>query len=145
MKKFKFSLHKLLEMKASNLEILKIEISKLNGEIEKIKSKIEATTKEISNSQKKMDSGIGSIRVLKEWMSYIQSLYLHRKGLLSQLVELEKKLDEIREKYTELYKEHKALVNLKELQKNVYNLDLLREDQKIMDDLAIGRRNNTSS
>jgi len=139
-RKFKFSLHKLLEMKASNLEILKIEISKLNGEVEKIRSKIESATEEISNSQEKMDNGIGNIRLLKEWMSYIQSLYLHRKELVSQLIELEKRLDEMREKYTEMYKEHKALENLKNLQKKVYNLNVLREEQKIIDDLALVRK-----
>ncbi len=145
MKKFKFSLHKLLDMKASNLEILKIEISKLNGEIAKIKEKIEAITEEISKSQKKMDKGVGSVRVLKEWMNYIHSMYLRRGKLSSQLFELEKHLDELKEKYVELYKEHKALENLRKIRENMHNLDMLREEQKVIDDLAISRKNNVSS
>ncbi len=139
MRKFKFSLQKLLDVKSSSVELLKIEISKVNKEIEKLRTDVEEMTEEISKSQKKMDDETKGVHVILEWMNYIQSLYTNRKVLVSKLSSMEKHLDDLREKYAKLYREHKALQNLKQLQKDAYDLAMIREEQKIMDDLALER------
>ncbi len=139
MKKFKFSLQKLLDIKNSSLELLKLEISKLNSQIENLKDEIESLTNEISKAQKRMDEGLTGVKLILEWMNYIQSLYRERKEKVSELVSLEKRLDELRDKYTKLYHEQKALEKLKELQKNSHDLEVLRQEQKIMDDIALER------
>ncbi len=139
MRKFKFNLQRLFDIKNSSIELLKIKISKLNGEIEELRSKVEDMTEEISKAQKKMDSETKSVHLLLEWMNYIQSLYTKRKELVSKLSSMERHLDDLREEYARLYKEHKALQNLRQLQKDAYDLDMLREEQKIIDDLATMR------
>ena len=137
MRKFKFSLQKLLEVKNSSVDLLKIEISKVNKEVERLRLKVENMTKEISVAQKKIDSEAKSVHVLLEWMNYIQSLYTKRKELVSKLSSMEKHLDNLREEYAKLYKEHKALQNLRQLQKDAYDLEMLRKEQKIIDDIAM--------
>ncbi len=139
MKKFKFSLQKLLDIKNSSLELLKLEMSKLNGTIEGVKGEIENLEKEISMAQNKMDEGIEGVERILEWMRYVQSLYHLRKEKISELVKLEKRLDELRERYKTLYQERKALERLKELQKSSHDLEAQREEQKIMDDIALER------
>ncbi len=139
MRKFEFSLQKLLDVKNSSIELLKIEILKTNKEVEKLRAEVESMTEEISRAQKKMDDETKSVHTLLEWMNYIQSLYTKRKGLVSKLSSMERHLDDLREEYAKLYKEHKALQNLRQLQKDAYDLDKLREEQKIIDDLAIVR------
>ena len=139
MRKFKFSLQKLLDVKNSSIDLLKIEISKVNKEVEKLRIKAEGMTEEILVAQRKMDNEAKSVHVLLEWMNYMQSLYTKRKKLVSKLSSMEKHLDDLREEYAKLYKEHKALQNLRQLQKDAYDLDMLRKEQKIIDDLAIER------
>ncbi len=139
MRKFEFSLQKLLDVKNSSIELLKIEILKANKEVEELRAKVEDMTEEISRAQKKMDGETKSVHTLLEWMNYIQSLYTKRKELVSKLSSMERHLDDLREEYAKLYKEHKALQNLRQLQKDAYDLDMLREEQKIIDDLAIVR------
>jgi flagellar FliJ protein len=139
LKKFKFTLQKLLDIKNSSLELLKLEMSKLNSDIEGVKKEIENLTEEISKAQKRMDEGIIGVSLILDWMNYIQSLYHARKEKISELVKLEEQLDELRQRYTKLYQEQKALEKLKELQKNSHDLESLREEQKIMDDIALER------
>ncbi|WP_051962679.1 flagellar export protein FliJ [Mesoaciditoga lauensis] len=139
MKKFKFSLQKLLDIKNSSIELLKLEMSKLNTQIERLKEEIENITEKISKAQKRMDEGLQGVKFILEWMNYIQSLYHERKEKISELVSLENQLDELRQRYTKLYHEQKALEKLKELQKNSHDLEATREEQKIMDDIALER------
>ncbi len=139
MKKFKFSLQKLLDIKNSSIELLKLEMSKLNTQIERLKEEIENITEKISEAQKRMDEGLQGVKFILEWMNYIQSLYHERKEKISELVSLENQLDELRQRYTKLYHEQKALEKLKELQKNSHDLEATREEQKIMDDIALER------
>ncbi len=139
MKRFRFSLQKLLDIKNSSLELLKMEMSKLNKVIEEIKNEIENITEKISEAQERMDRGIRDIVFLREWMDYIQSLYRARKEKLAELVTLEKNLDELREKYAKVRQEQKALEKLKELRKMEHDLEFLREEQRVIDDIALER------
>lgn len=140
MRKFKFNLQRLLELKSSNLELLKIEIGKITVEINSLKSKIEKIVGEIGDVQKKLDSGMESIYTILKWMDYIRTLYGRRKEMVSDLSKLEDRLEEVRERYIEIFKEKKALENLKKIQKSQYDLEMLREEQKIIDDIGIQKR-----
>ncbi len=122
-----------------------MEISKYNKAIEKIKGEIEDITEKISEAQMRMDKGIKDVVFLKEWMDYIQSLYHKRKEKMSELLDLQRKLDELRDRYTKLRQEQKALENLKNIQKSEHDLEALREEQKIIDDIALERSHRKKS
>ncbi len=136
MKAFEFGLQKLLDLKISQLEILKLDISKMILKINNLKKEIVDLGIELKNSQDKMEKQINEITEFQQWMNYVQSLYIKRNGMISELVKVEDNLEELKNNYVSLYKEKKALENLRSIQKSQYDLEQLRSDQKIIDEMS---------
>jgi flagellar FliJ protein len=136
MKAFEFTLQKLLDLKNSQLELLKLDISKTILKIDDLKKRISEMNLVIKNAQDKME-GTSEISFFKSWMNYIQSLYAQRQSLLSNLLNSEKALDQLKESYVSIYREKKAFENLKSIQKSQYDLEKLKEDQKIIDEIGM--------
>lgn len=136
MKSFYFSLQKLLDLKDSQLELLKTEIVKTSGIVDTLKKEIVAIDKDIKTSQDTMERGINTVRELKQWINYIQSLYVKRKDLTLEVGRIEDKLMNLRNDYVKIYREKKSLENLKRIQKSQYDLKELREMQNSIDEFA---------
>jgi|GEM_PF-5655095 len=136
MKAFEFTLQKLLDLKNSQLELLKLDISKTILKIDDLKKRISEMNLVIKNAQDKME-GTSEISFFKSWMNYIQFLYAQRQSLLSNLLNSEKALDQLKESYVSIYREKKAFENLKSIQKSQYDLEKLKEDQKIIDEIGM--------
>lgn len=140
MNPFKFSLQKLLDLKKSQLDILKIDILKVSNEVSNLKAEISKIGNEIKISQNTMEEKMNAISEFRQWMNYVQSLYEKRKTLIMEVGKAEDKLMKLRNDYISLYREKKALENLKSLQKSQHDLEQLKESQNVIDEFGIQRK-----
>ncbi len=136
MKAFYFSLQKLLDLKVSQTEILKIDILKISNKINALKKEITSLDTEIKSSQDAIEKGMNKVNDLKQWINYIQSLYVKRKNLTLEVAKTEDKLMELRKEYVKIYMEKKSLENLKKIKKSEHDLEELREMQNSIDEFA---------
>ncbi|HEU23616.1 MAG: flagellar export protein FliJ [Mesoaciditoga sp.] len=135
-KAFYFSLQKLLDLKISQIEILKIEILKTSNTINDLKKEILSLDNEIKFSQDSMEKGMNTINDLKQWVNYIQSLYVKRKNLTLEVAKIEDKLAELKKEYVKIYMEKKSFENLKKIKKSEHDLEELKEMQNSIDEFA---------
>lgn len=142
MSKFVFSLQKLLDLKISQLDILKIDILKASNEVNNLKEEVSKIGNEIKSSQDIMEKRMNVISEFMQWMDYVQSLYEKRKNLIIEVGKAEDKLFKLRSDYIAIYREKKALENLKGIQKSQYDLEQLRESQNTIDELGVQRKIN---
>lgn len=144
MKKFKFRLQTVLELKTRALDEKSLEIaqitSQMNKEIEE-KQNIELTHRNIISdleseyvSNKQMD--INLIRIKND---YLETLQTKAKNQEAKIKIIEKHLAEKRKELEAILKEKKVLEKLKEKQEEAHYKEIEYQQQQEMEDISSGR------
>ena len=134
MKKFEFSLEKVLRIREFEEEQAKIELGKAISEVNRINSELEFIASERVKNNLARSSCV-DINFLMSIEKYIEGLDLKKEELLNELAQAEMLADERRKILAECMQKRKVLEKLKENQKIAYNKLVEREEEKVLDEI----------
>jgi len=136
---FKFKLQKALEVKEREEDKIKKELSE-NLEILKIEeNKLESINIEIENtmiSYSEIKKGILNISLMNSFEIFLRKLKVDKEKQVNNLISLEEKIQEIKDKFLEIRKEKKIFEKLKEKTYEKYLVEEIKKEQKFIDELS---------
>lgn len=144
MKRFKFRLQRLLNLKDSLEERKKTEINKTIAEINSISEEINNKEKQIEQELSKLSEMLYEIdvRMILDWHSYLSKLDEEKKEFERKKHEKEVELQNKIKEYLQLSREKKILMNLRERKFTEYLKEADRIERTYMDEQAMLRFRN---
>ena len=140
MKKFKFSLGKVLEIKEVEEKVIQKKLLLIQNEISETEKKIISVKENISCQRKEICilslSVINTVEVML-YYKYIESLNNEVEFLTSHIKKLKINEDNIKKQLIEKSREKKALERLKEIKYEEYRKEYKKEQQLFIDDMSI--------
>ena len=140
MKKFKFSLEKVLEVKEIEEKNIQRRLQKVQSLIFETEKNIFSVSEKISSEGKKVNSMINNIMKSTDIMihyKYIESLCDQLNSLKAHLRDLRVDEEQITTELIEKSKEKKAIEKLKEIKYEEYRKEYNKEQQTILDEISI--------
>lgn len=134
MKNFEFSLEKVLSIREFEEKEAQIELGKAISVVNDLNNKLKYIAAERINSNESR-SNSSDLNFLMSVENYINGLDFQKEQLLEQLAQAELVVEEKRKIMIEAMQKRKALDKLKENQYKVYKKELLREEEKILDEI----------
>ena len=135
MKKFVFSLQKVLELREYEEDKAKLELGKAVAEVERIKRLLEENARNrVSANQSRKDTT--DISVLLSIENYIIGLDAKKEKLLEELTMAQMVFEEKRDLYTKAMQDREVLSKLKEKQLSEYKKEVLKEEENALDDIV---------
>jgi len=139
MKKFKFSLEKILELKKFNEEECKMALGHAIGVLNEIDNKIKKNA--IRHHQAAQERMTDPSQVIM-WSNYIIRLEQEKENLLEQAAKAAVVVEEKRDLYMEAFKELTAIEKLKEKKAVQYKKEMDRIESEELDEIFATRQNN---
>ena len=136
MKKFKFSLEKVLQLRKFREEECKLALGQAISILNKIENEIKKTALKRINAASNRFSDINDI---SKWEIYIQRLDQEAKKLTEQAAQAELVVEEKRAIYLEAQKELKIMDKLKEKRQKEYRKEMLTAEMNEVDDITSAR------
>ena len=141
MKKFKFSLENLLELRAKRLEEKQIEFGKLQFVMKKLENELLEMQEEIFSSQKNLDKIISTsnidINLILNNQNYISRKETDIKKQNDLIKEHQIKLNEKKSEMIEALKEKTMLEKLKEKQYKTFLKEIETAERKELDEIGL--------
>ena len=139
MKKFKFSLEKVLEIKEIEEKVIQKNLLLIQNEILDTEKKILSLKEKISTERKKISSlslsVINSVEIMLHY-KYIDGLSFDVDQLIDHLSSLRINEMTIKNQLIEKSREKKALERLKEIKFEEFRKDYKKEQQHFLDDIS---------
>ena len=135
MKKFVFSLQKVLELREYEEDKAKLELGKAVAELERIKRLLQ----EVAQNRVKANlsrKDITDVIVLMNIENYIIGLDAKKEKLLEELIMAQMFFEEKRDLYTKAMQDREVLSKLKEKQLSEYKKEVLKEEENALDDIV---------
>ncbi len=138
MKRFSFSLQKILDIREFAERQAQIELGRAVAEVNRINSDLEAVAQEKIRMihQKPQEMTLNDF-VVRE--NYMKRLELTKERLLEDLAAAQLVVDEKREIFAEALKQRKILSNLRDKQYAQYKKDALVAEDNAVDDMVTAR------
>ena len=140
MKKFRFSLEKVLEIKEVEEKVIQKKLLLIQNEIIETEKKIISNREKISVERKKIsllsENIINSMEIMIHY-KYIDGLTSEIESLQENLKRLKLQEFQIKKELIEKSKEKKALEKLKEIKFEEFKKDYNRAQQMFIDDISI--------
>lgn len=134
MKKFRFSLEKILSLREFEESQAQIELAKAISVVTDLNNKLkEIAFQRVKNTESMANSS--DLCFLYSVEKYIENLDYQKEKLLEELVNAELVLEQKREIMIEAMKKRKAQEKLKENQYEEYKKEVLRQEEKILDEI----------
>lgn len=134
MKKFKFSLEKVLSLREFEENQAQIELAKAISVVTELNNKLKFIANErVKNNDARSNST--DLSYLMSIENYIEGLDYQKEILLEELAQSELILEEKRQIMIEAMKKSKALEKLKEKQLQEYKKEILKEEEKVLDEI----------
>ena len=142
MKKFVFSLQKVLDLREFEEEKAKLELGKAVAEMERIKKLL------AENAQNRVNAGysrrdVSDVLSLQQIENYILGLDLKKEKLLEELASAELIFEKKRDLFTEAMQAREVLTKLKDKQLAEYKKDALKQEENALDDITNGKVANS--
>ena len=142
MKKFVFSLQKVLDLREFEEEKAKLELGKAVAEMERIKKLLE------ENAQNRVNAGysrrdVSDVLSLQQIENYILGLDLKKEKLLEELASAELIFEKKRDLFTEAMQAREVLTKLKDKQLSEYKKEALKQEENALDDITNGKVANS--
>jgi flagellar FliJ protein len=138
MKRFKFDLEKVLELRAYREENAKIALGRAVGALERVEEQLKTLAGDrvrAAGGRFAAGNGAEDIRVFD---NYIRRLDSAKERLLAEAAQAELKVTEAREAFMKASGERKALDKLKERRLREYRVSLRAEEAKVLDAVSAG-------
>ena len=138
MKRFAFSMQKILDIREFTERQAQIELGRAVAEVNRINGELEAVAQEKLRMihQKQQEMTLNDF-VVRE--NYMKRLELTKERLLEELAAAQLVVDEKRAVFTEAMKQRKILSNLREKQYLQYKKDALKIEENSVDDMVTSR------
>ncbi|GHT53416.1 hypothetical protein FACS1894106_4240 [Spirochaetia bacterium] len=140
MKRFRFSLEKVLDLRKHLEQEAEIELGRAIGELTEIENRIKALAAEKTRAAKERFSLNNTAIEIQSYDLYIMRLDQTLDRLLEEAAKAELKVEEARAVYIEASRDRKAVDKLKEKQEAEYRREMLIEETKVLDDVSDGKR-----
>lgn len=142
MKKFVFSLQKVLDLREFEEEKAKLELGKAVAEMERIKKLL------AENAQNRVNAGysrrdVSDVLSLQRIENYILGLDLKKEKLLEELASAELIFEKKRDLFTEAMQAREVLTKLKDKQLSEYKKEALKQEENALDDITNGKVANS--
>jgi flagellar FliJ protein len=138
MKRFRFNLEKILEIRTYREQEAEIELGRAVGVLTALEREIQSTAAARSKAAScRFAPGNGSDEI-QRYDLYIRRLDARRDRLLEEAAEAELKVEEARRVFLEASRDRKVLDKLKEKRRREYRRMLLAEETGTLDDIACG-------
>ena len=142
MKKFVFSLQKVLDLREFEEEKAKLELGKAVAEMERIKKLL------ADNAQNRVNAGysrrdVSDVLSLQQIENYILGLDLKKEKLLEELASAELIFEKKRDLFTEAMQAREVLTKLKDKQLSEYKKEALKQEENALDDITNGKVANS--
>ena len=135
MKKFVFSLQKVLELREYEEDKAKLELGKAVAEVERLKRLLEENARNrVAANQSRKDTN--DVIVLMNIENYIIGLDAKKEKLLEELTMAQMFFEEKRDLYTKAMQDREVLSKLKEKQLSEYKKEVLKEEENALDDIV---------
>lgn len=135
MKKFVFSLQKVLELREYEEDKAKLELGKAVAELERIKRLLqEVAQNRVKANLSRKDTT--DVIVLMNIENYIIGLDAKKEKLLEELTMAQMFFEEKRDLYTKAMQDREVLSKLKEKQLSEYKKEVLKEEENALDDIV---------
>ena len=135
MKKFVFSLQKVLELREYEEDKAKLELGKAVAELERIKRLLqEVAQNRVKANLSRKDTT--DVIVLMNIENYIIGLDTKKEKLLEELTMAQMFFEEKRDLYTKAMQDREVLSKLKEKQLSEYKKEVLKEEENVLDDIV---------
>ena len=135
MKKFVFSLQKVLELREYEEDKAKLELGKAVTELERIKRLLqEVAQNRVKANLSRKDTT--DVIVLMNIENYIIGLDAKKEKLLEELTMAQMFFEEKRDLYTKAMQDREVLSKLKEKQLSEYKKEVLKEEENALDDIV---------
>jgi len=135
MKKFVFSLQKVLELREYEEDKAKLELGKAVAELERIKRLLEENARNrVAANQSRKDTN--DVIILMNIENYIIGLDAKKEKLLEELTMAQIFFEEKRDLYTKAMQDREVLSKLKDKQLSEYKKEILKEEENALDDIV---------
>ena len=135
MKKFVFSLQKVLELREYEEDKAKLELGKAVAELERVKRLLqEVAQNRVKANLSRKDTT--DVIVLMNIENYIIGLDAKKEKLLEELAMAQMFFEEKRDLYTKAMQDREVLSKLKEKQLSEYKKEVLKEEENALDDIV---------
>ena len=135
MKKFVFSLQKVLELREYEEDKAKLELGKAVAELERIKRLLqEVAQNRVAANQSRKDTT--DVIILMNIENYIIGLDAKKEKLLEELTMAQMFFEEKRDLYTKAMQDREVLSKLKEKQLSEYKKEVQKEEENALDDIV---------
>ena len=138
MKRFSFSMQKILDIREFAERQAQIELGQAVAEVNRINKELEAVAQE-KQRMIQMNLKAASLNEFLVHENYMKRLELTKERLLQELAAAQLVVDEKREIFAEAMKQRKILSNLKEKQFAQYKKEALVAEDNAVDDLVTSR------
>jgi flagellar FliJ protein len=136
MRRFKFNLEKVLQLRKFREEECKLALGQAISVLNKIENEIRETAVKRHNAALRRFSDVGEVAA---WDYYILRLDREAQQLTEQAAQAEIVVEEKRALYLEASKDVKAIDKLKEKQKNEYRKEMFDLQMSEVDDITAAR------
>jgi flagellar FliJ protein len=138
MKKYKFNLEKILQLRKFKEEECKLALGQAIGVLNMIENEIKQTALKRHGANTKRYENPAEILL---WENYILRLDLEAKNLTEKAAQAEIVVEEKRELYMEAQRDLKAMEKLKEKQMKEHRKEMLNAEMNEVDDITAARLN----
>lgn len=143
MKRFAFSMQKILDIREFAERQAQIELGRAVAEVNRINSDLEAVAQEKLRMIKQDQKGLSFNEfVVRE--NYMKRLEITKERLLEELAAAQLVVDEKREIFAEALKQRKILSNLRDKQYAQYKKDALVAEDNAVDDMVTARHSHVA-
>jgi len=151
-KRFKFGLEKILNLRQHNEHEARVELGRAIGVLAGIENEIKRNAATRAGAVKERfagissdntagaDTGFGGSLSMHAWDAYINRLEQEADRLMEEAVQAEIVVDEKRGLYIEASRELKVMENLKERREKEHRKEMFVEETKELDDRKTGSR-----
>jgi flagellar FliJ protein len=140
MKRFTFSLEKVLELRKFSEQEAKIELGRAIGILNGLERRVEELAAERFRAAAEQFSPENSAAMIQQYMFYILRLDNTKEELLKEAALAAQKVEEAREVFIEASRELKVMEKLKEKREKEYKKEALAEEAKELDERAAALR-----
>lgn len=138
--RFDFRLEKLLKLKASQLQQVKLELASVRYKIAEISSQIETMRQMIENLwvafQNTVQKGMSG-KDMFLWRLHIDAKVNDLNSKQEELQQMLQEEEQLRQEYLETRKDLKIIENLKQRQLQRFQVELRRKNKLYLDEIAI--------
>ncbi|GHV65516.1 flagellar protein FliJ [Spirochaetia bacterium] len=140
MKRFRFSLEKILDLRKHREQETEIELGRAIGELTEIENRIKALAVEKTKAAKERFSLNNGAIEIQSYELYIMRLDQTRDRLMEEAAKAELKVEAARKVYLEASRDRKVFDKLKEKRETEYRKEMFAEETKVLDDISSGSR-----